>query len=126
VPGQSGLQVQVLRSPLPSGTAVAWVRVAGELDIATADALLAIVTSLTDAPRIVLDLRRLTFMDVTSLRRLVAERERTVAQGRVLDVLVASRPVDRLLTLTGLRERLLGRPDAAQRREPAGAGISLT
>src|SRR5262245_50053430 len=98
------LHVQVLRSELPSGTDVAWVRVSGELDLGTADELLIALASLGDPPRTVLDLRRLTFMDLTSLQRLVTLRQRMLVVGRALDVLVASRAVDRLLTVTGLRE----------------------
>ena len=119
------LQVQVLRSEIPSRAALAWVRLTGELDLSTSRQLASALAQLDDVPRAVIDLRRLTFMDLTSLRLLVAERQRLVARGHVVDVLVASRPVDRLLSVTGLREQLVGRP-LAQRRAPAGTGISLT
>ena len=116
------LQVQVLRSEIPSGAALAWVRLTGELDLGTSAQLASALAQLDEVPRAVIDLRS---MDLTSLRLLVAERQRLVARGHVVDVLVASRPVDRLLSVTGLREQRVGRP-VAQRRAPAGTGISLT
>jgi anti-anti-sigma factor len=119
------LQVQVFRSAAPSGAALAWIRVTGELDVATISSLAAALAEVGDTARAVIDLRRVSFMDLASLRLLVAERQRRFQRGHAVDVLIASRAVDRLLSVTGTREQLVGRP-AVQRRAPAGAGISQT
>lgn len=124
-PDVQALQVQVFRSAAPSGAALAWIRVTGELDLGTVPGLASALDELGDTPRAVVDLRRVSFMDLTSLRLLVATRQRLVARGHVVDVLVASRAVDRLLSVTGMREQLVGRA-APQRRAPVGAGISQT
>jgi anti-anti-sigma factor len=70
------MQVQVFRSAAPSGAALAWIRVTGELDVATVSILAAALAEAGDTPRAVIDLRRVSFMDLASLRLLVAERQR--------------------------------------------------
>jgi anti-sigma B factor antagonist len=88
----------------------------GELDIASADGLekrLADVEA--DSPAIlVLDLRRVEFIDSTGLRALIAADQRARSQGRRLAVVSGPNAVARLLTVTQLDQRLeiVDDPDA--------------
>lgn len=88
---------------------------AGELDLAAAEDLAAIMTAQEAAGRtfIRLDLSAVTFMDCAFLRVLVGAHHRlTATRGRLLLTNVSD-PVLRLLTLTELTERLLtaGEPE---------------
>jgi anti-anti-sigma factor len=85
------------------------IRVAGELELGQADALLAPLraTAADDAP-VVLDLSGVTFIDSTGLRALLD------AHARLERLVVAAppgSPVETLLSLTGLDDVLTVRPD---------------
>lgn len=89
---------------------------AGELDIASADELEKQLTAVeTDSPgTLVLDLRRVEFIDSTGLRALIAADERARSEGRRLAVVRGPDAVARLLTVTQLDQRLeiVDDPDA--------------
>ena len=77
----------------------------GELDLATVDRLGACIDGLVDAgfDAVVLDLRRLTFLDSTGLCLIVRECQRPDLTIALID---GPQPVSRLFDLTGLREML--------------------
>jgi anti-anti-sigma factor len=88
--------------------ATAWVRPVGELDLDTAPRLedaLAIVRA-GDPARLVLDLRRLTFMDSTGLRLVI--RWDGVAREEGFDFAIVPGPdvVQRVIELTGMDDQL--------------------
>jgi stage II sporulation protein AA (anti-sigma F factor antagonist) len=102
------------------GERVVWV--AGELDIATAglmgDGLS--LASVMPGDRLVVDVSRLTFMDVAGLGVLVATHERLVSAGGAgLVVRGASGIVRRLFELTGLSVLLQDRE-----RRGSGSGVA--
>ena len=80
----------------------------GELDIATAPAAEAELRAQEDhgAQVIILDLRRLTFMDSTGLRLLVAADSRAREAGHRLAIVRGPEAVDRVLEITGLDAKL--------------------
>jgi anti-anti-sigma factor len=84
------------------------VRLSGELDISTApkveDELARVEPNRPDL--IVLDLRNLAFMDSTGLRLLIAADARARQQGRRLTIVKGPEPVQRVLRITRLEERL--------------------
>ena len=80
----------------------AWVHLAGELDLATAPQLeRTLREALSDASLVVLDLRSLTFIDLTGLRIILDAGRLARSEGRDLNVLSGSAQVDRVFTLTG-------------------------
>jgi anti-sigma B factor antagonist len=86
----------------------AWVRPVGELDLDTAprlEAELATVRAQGD-PRLVLDLRRLTFMDSTGLRLVI--RWDGVAREEGFEFAIVPGPdiVQRVIRLTGMDDQL--------------------
>ena len=91
---------------------------AGELDIASTDRLereLAAVEG--NSPGVlVLDLRRVEFIDSTGLRALIAADERARSDGRRLALVSGSDAVERLLSVTRLDQRLevVDAPDSLQ------------
>jgi stage II sporulation protein AA (anti-sigma F factor antagonist) len=80
----------------------------GELDIANAEGLERELNAVEDnlSGALVLDLRRLEFIDSTGLRTLIAADERARSAGRRLVVVRAPNAVARLLELTQLDQRL--------------------
>jgi anti-anti-sigma factor len=88
----------------------------GELDIASTkgleDELAAIEAN--SPGTLVLDLRRVEFIDSTGLRALIAADERARSAGRRLAVARSQNAVERLLTITQLDQRLeiVDDPDA--------------
>ena len=92
------------------------VALTGELDIASAEALeQRLEAAEVGAPAVlVLDLRRLEFIDSTGLRTLVAADERARSQGRRLAVVCGPNAVARILEVTQLDQRLevVDDPDA--------------
>jgi anti-anti-sigma factor len=80
----------------------------GELDIASCERLekeLAAVEA--DSPEtVVLDLRRVEFIDSTGLRALIGADERARSEGRRLAVVRGPNAVERLLAVTQLDQRL--------------------
>ena len=80
----------------------------GELDIASSEGLeneLAAIEA--DSPEtVVLDLRRVEFIDSTGLRALIAADQRARSEGRRLAVVRGRNAVERLLAVTQLDQRL--------------------
>jgi anti-sigma B factor antagonist len=108
--------------------AVATVVVSGELDIATAPQLSAIVAEHGDARLLVLDLNAFTFIDSTGLRVLIEADRACAGTGSRLVVLAGDGPVRRLLDLCDLDGRLAvatDRPSPAARQQDSGRGTRL-
>lgn len=82
---------------------VAVVRVSGELDLSGADALLECLRPAVELAgrAVVVDLRDLGFVDCAGLSALVEARARISERGIELVLAAPSRPVGRLLSLTG-------------------------
>ena len=79
------------------------VRVAGELDLATAPQLRDALAGLSRPPAlVVLDLERLTFADSTGLREMLVEHRRAARGGYAFVIAAASAPLRRLFELTAL------------------------
>jgi anti-sigma B factor antagonist len=83
-----------------------WLKPTGELDLESAGVLRAVVGEYLDAhfPRLVLDLRAITFMDSSGLHLLLeAQRE---ARARGVELLVSPGPpsVQRVFDVTGTAE----------------------
>jgi anti-anti-sigma factor len=84
------------------------ISVSGELDLASSPALdeeLERVAQ-SEAQVVVVDLRNLEFMDSTGLSVLVRAHQRAEENGRRLGLVNGSQQVQRLLTLTGVADRL--------------------
>jgi anti-sigma B factor antagonist len=81
---------------------------AGELDMASAEALREALTAedLQPEPLIVLDLQQLEFIDSTGLRTILAALERCRELGREFAITPGSQQVQRLLQITGVAEHL--------------------
>lgn len=88
------------------GADAAWVRVVGELDIATAPRLEQTLRGAEIWPRVVLDLRQLAFMDSSGLDVIVQASIRARRAGRRLVLGPGPLQVDRVLTLTGAADVL--------------------
>jgi anti-sigma B factor antagonist len=84
------------------------IAVSGELDLASSPSLEAELqrASGTDSELLVLDLRRLEFMDSTGLSVIVKAHQRLTDEGRDLCLVRGSQQVQRLLDLTGVAERI--------------------
>jgi anti-anti-sigma factor len=84
------------------------VDVSGELDLASSPALEQELESsaVTDSPLVIIDLRQLEFMDSTGLSVLVRAHQRAVDNGQRFAVVKGPQQVQRLLTLTGVADRL--------------------
>jgi anti-sigma B factor antagonist len=91
-------------SQLPSG----WVlRVAGELDAATAPQLVATFQELpVHGSEVVVDIAEVSFIDSSGLRSLLLIRQETDATDRVLLLRRPARQAQRLLQMSGLTELL--------------------
>jgi anti-anti-sigma factor len=93
---------------LRTGSAAAWVHVSGELDIATSPELDRVLREAErDAQLLVLDLRELTFIDISSIRVILAAASRIRPGGGRLMLARGPAHVDRMFTLTGAYERLV-------------------
>jgi anti-sigma B factor antagonist len=88
----------------------------GELDMASAPLLQAALEEAESAQdsALVIDLERLQFMDSTGLRTILWARERWESRGRELALTAGSSQVQRLLTVSGVRDqlRVVSTPDA--------------
>jgi anti-sigma B factor antagonist len=85
----------------------AWVRVTGELDIATAPQLAETLRQAEEhCQRVVLDLRELTFMDSVGVHVLLDANLRANAAGRGLVLVRGPSQVDRVLELTSAPDSL--------------------
>jgi anti-sigma B factor antagonist len=84
------------------------VELEGELDMANAPLLQSAIENpeLTAAKTVVLDLQRLTFLDSTGLRIILAAREQCWRRGQEFAVTPGSQQVQRLLSVTGVGEHL--------------------
>jgi len=81
--------------------------VRGELDLASSPALeQELEGSAAQAALVIVDLRELEFMDSTGLSVLVRAHQRAVEKGQRFAVVRGSQQVQRLLSLTGVAERL--------------------
>jgi anti-sigma B factor antagonist len=90
-----------------SGGDAAWVRVIGELDIATAPQLEQTLRKAQLRARgVVLDLRELTFMDCAGMRVVVAASNHGRHAGAHLVLVRGPSQVDRVFTLTGASDAL--------------------
>jgi len=96
--------------------------VTGELDLATSPALEAQLERASSGPDLViLDLRGVSFMDSTGLSLLVKAQRRAQESQRQLAVVRGGAQVQRLLTLTGVGERLTLIDEPEQLANPDGA-----
>lgn len=82
------------------------VEVGGELDLRTCDVFLTQLDDLIEIGTgdVALDLSAVSFCDSTALQALIETRRRLLVMGRRLRVVQPSRPVDRVLWLSGLAE----------------------
>ena len=82
---------------------VARIALSGELDMATVPSLLEPRTRFEQngVTAIMLDLREVTFLDMSGLNALLRARDRASTNGHRLVLVGASRPARRLLELTG-------------------------
>ena len=89
-----------------AGAAV--VAVAGELDLRTSPQLEKALVRAFDggAELVILDLRQIEFMDSTGLRVLLSAHQRAHESGRRFALVRGADQVERVLTLTGVRELL--------------------
>lgn len=95
-------QVEVRRE----GSA-AIIAISGELDLASGPRLEEELLALDEDVRlVVVDLRRLEFMDSTGLSIIVRAHQRLAEQERELSLVRGSPQVQRLLDLTGVAERV--------------------
>jgi anti-anti-sigma factor len=84
------------------------ITVSGELDLASSAALEEEVARVTrsDVAQVVIDLRELEFMDSTGLSTLVKAHQRAEDAGKEFGLVRGPQQVQRLLSLTGVEERL--------------------
>jgi anti-anti-sigma factor len=84
------------------------VGVSGELDLASSPELESELERSTssDAELLIIDLRELEFMDSTGLSVLVRAHQKATQSGKRFAVVKGSQQVQRLLSLTGVAERL--------------------
>ena len=84
------------------------IAVRGELDLASSPALQEELdrVALSDSQLLIIDLRELDFMDSTGLSVLVRAHQRAEEQGRQLAMVKGPQQVQRLLSLTGVADRL--------------------
>ena len=84
------------------------IAVSGELDLDSSPALQEELdrVSASDADLLIIDLRDLDFMDSTGLSVLVRAHQRAEEQGRQLAMVKGPQQVQRLLSLTGVADRL--------------------
>ncbi len=80
------------------------VSVAGEVDIATVEAVRDVLEPIRGA--VVLDLGGVTFLDTSGLRLVVERDRRSRADGDPFSILPGPDDVQRLFDIAGLRERL--------------------
>ena len=82
--------------------------VSGELDLASSPALEEELdrVAASDSEMLIIDLRGLDFMDSTGLSVLVRAHQRAEEQGRQLAMVKGPQQVQRLLSLTGVADRL--------------------
>jgi anti-anti-sigma factor len=102
-----GTEDQLRIDAKPEGDRIV-LRLCGELDLATVPALQSELQGL-DLERttmVLLDLRELQFMDSTGLRAILNAHERAWQRGQEFAVTRGSDQVERLLSITRLRDHL--------------------
>ena len=84
------------------------ITVSGELDLASSAALEEELVRVaeSDSEQVILDLRELEFMDSTGLSTLVKAHQRAQEAGQRFGLVRGPQQVQRLLSLTGVAERL--------------------
>jgi anti-sigma B factor antagonist len=84
------------------------ITVSGELDLASSAALEEELVRVaeSDSEQVILDLRGLEFMDSTGLSTLVKAHQRAQEAGQRFGLVRGPQQVQRLLSLTGVAERL--------------------
>jgi anti-sigma B factor antagonist len=84
------------------------IAVSGELDLASSPALQEELdrVSASGTEMLIIDLRELDFMDSTGLSVLVRAHQRAEEQGRRLAMVKGPQQVQRLLSLTGVADRM--------------------
>lgn len=87
----------------------------GELDLATVETLRTALDGITNAPKLVLDLRQLSFIDSTGVHLLVALHQSAQRDGLQLTLIAPPAPVLRAFELCGLDKAL---PFVALHGEP--------
>jgi anti-sigma B factor antagonist len=98
----------LLRVALTYRGDVAWLTLAGELDIAGVPRFEALVASaFVMADRCVVDLAEVTFVDSTGIRALLRAHRRAIESGATLELANSSAAVGRVLSDAGL-ENVLG------------------
>jgi anti-sigma B factor antagonist len=91
-----------------AGFGAAWVRVAGELDVATSPQLRqAVGKGQTSARLVVLDLRELALIDSSGVHAILDVARQARREGRRLMVVRGPAHVDRVLTLAGACRQVL-------------------
>lgn len=106
---------EVPRLFVTNAGAVSRLEVAGELDVSTAGALRDHLELLVEhgTGDVDIDMAGVTFCDAAILAVLVATRQQLERIGRGLHLIHVSRPVQRLLELTGLNTILLNSVDSS-------------
>jgi anti-sigma B factor antagonist len=95
----------------------------GELDMRSSPDLEAMVLiAKRDASRLILDLSRLTFIDLRGLRMVLFAKELCEWDGCEFRLVPGPPSVERVFELTDLLEDLPFDPDAARGFQPAGSG----
>lgn len=90
-----------------SGRDAAWIRLVGELDIATAPRLeRTLYEALGSARLVIIDLRQLEFMDSTGLHLLIKADAHARPRGRRVVVVRGPHQIDQLFQLVGISDRL--------------------
>ena len=103
-------QASVLPTPFTcswtnDGEDAAWIRLAGELDIATSARLeRTLCQAQRQARLVVADLRQVAFADTSAIHVLVDATHRAQVQGRRLVILRGPPHVDRIFALTEMRK----------------------
>ena len=84
------------------------ISLSGELDLASSPALQEELerAAAAETPMLIIDLRELDFMDSTGLSVLVRAHQRIEERGRQLAMVRGPQQVQRLLSLTGVADRL--------------------
>ena len=100
---QSNFNVEVLND-----TVAVVIGVSGELDLASSPALERELErgAASQAEIVIVDLRKLEFMDSTGLSVLVRAHQRATENGQRFGVVRGPQQVQRLLSLTGVADRL--------------------
>jgi len=107
VPSAASLYPRFACTLRDGGLDAAWVRVTGELDIATAPQLAEMLGRAEErCQRMVLDLRQVTFMDASGVHVILDAALRANAAGRRLVLVRGPSQVDRVLDLTRASDTL--------------------